>query len=802
MTLKKVLIVGVIVVVVALVATRAAICPINIGSEAISPTLKKGDTILVNRAARLMQQPLKHFDVVAIAPPYIDGNPYTPPDTIETTIADYTGLPVGSPTMMDVRRVIALPGETVVVRKDLGIFIDGKLLDESSYLTHQLQSDLFVLDDITKHSLDLGSAQPYQNSESPIVVPQNSLFVLPDNRLDFVGSDMWGFIPQDRVIGKVEFKVSNGGIAELKTPTLHFATEKVAMNDDGVRALNKGEFTKAIQLFKSALAIDNNFELARDNLSIAYNNHAIQSIKTPELALDSLHKALFLDPDNQLTKKNLAGVIARIGKSATRYEDRIALADEALKRGKAISALVEYREAVKLNPNPTILARVSSLEAQCNFPAHAIPEDQVRQKTLAQRPSQPNERPDEKVATKVSPGSAATQPRGPQASEALPLATNSKKDEGGTHQKEIKKEVAQKPAVGEPEPKEKTDGKAIAQKPPSSNTHTLDSKKAVDKTPSKTASNPISMAGALASLKADLDGKKTKASAKAAQQVEEEKQKSSYDRHNEGEQKGEENLALSSKTEDGSTSKVDKSKVAKQSSKEHNKSSPPIDDLERKDPLPQKIASITAEGASVKHGSATKSKSKVDDTREESAKAKVTAEAASKPTEKASYDDTKSDTREEPAKAKVTIEAVSKLTEKARSDANKSEQKPFEDSTGKAQHNEKVAKVRHEVIEDKSLNKKPRTDKHSSLLSLKSLKSAEDVSEIAKDGAHARAMEEVKVTPLKPNPLKRKSDGFDLGMMMEKMFSGMTTNSGDASTGTYRGPPLLKKQNEQQQQGF
>lgn len=373
---KKVLI-GVLLIVVVAFAARALICPAIMQNTSVSPTLKPGETMLISRTERLLNQPFQRFEVVAVVPTFLKGRAYNPVETPMTTIAELTGIPVAPLPAIELQRVIALPNETVVIRKGLGVFIDGKLLDESSYTKDLPHSDLFVLADIVHESLEEGVQQSYENSEAPIVVPPGMVFVLPDDRKHFSGSNEWGFLPQSRVVGKVGFKIAKSGIEVIKTPDVKFATEKIAINDDGVRALDKGEYTKAIHLFKSSLAIDNNFELARDNLSIAYNNFAIQSASKPEVALDSLHKALFLDPDNELTKKNLAGILKRMGKDASKYEDRIALGQDALKHHKTISALVEYRAAVKLHPSPAALAKVSMLEAQCNFPPHAIPEDLV-----------------------------------------------------------------------------------------------------------------------------------------------------------------------------------------------------------------------------------------------------------------------------------------------------------------------------------------------------------------------------------------------------------------------------------------
>ncbi len=467
---RIILIVVIVIGLVALVA-RALINPALVSNTAVSPSLSEGDIILINRAARLSNQPLKRFELVAIIPPYVNGKPYTPDDSIASTVTDFTGIPLGEAPVLDVRRVIALPGETVVMRKELGIFIDGKLLDESSYTRDQPDTDLFVLADITRHSAFGGELQSLETSDAPITVPKDAVFVLPDDRRNFAGSERWGFLSGPRIVGSVDYKVSQKGITAVLVPKLIFATEKVAINDDGVRALESGEYTKAIHLFKSALAIDNNFELARDNLSIAYNNFAIKSAGKPEVALDSLHKALFIDPDNELTKKNLAGILKRIGKDATNYDDRISLAEDAEKHGKTISALVEYRAAVKLKPNADALAKVSELEQKCKFPAHAIPEDLV----ATAQTSKVRQSPDITIkapAKSTSAKPAETKPvvAKPETANALdakpetpkPMSTNTAETKI-----ETTKAVTAKTPDTKPEPKKATITKPVDAKPES-----------------------------------------------------------------------------------------------------------------------------------------------------------------------------------------------------------------------------------------------------------------------------------------------------------------------------------------------
>jgi signal peptidase I len=92
-----------------------------------------------------------------------------------------------------IKRVIALPGETVEVR-DETVLIDGTPLDESRYV----------------HFLDagLGPGDPeyglraLREGYGPKTVPEGQLFVLGDNRDNSRDSRYWGFLPRDQVKGR------------------------------------------------------------------------------------------------------------------------------------------------------------------------------------------------------------------------------------------------------------------------------------------------------------------------------------------------------------------------------------------------------------------------------------------------------------------------------------------------------------------------------------------------------------------------------------------------------------------------
>ena len=82
------------------------------------------------------------------------------------------------PRLDYIKRVIALPGETVEVRGGR-VLINGAPLDEP-YVK-----------------------EPILYSLAPQVVPPNSYFVLGDNRNYANDSHIWGMVPQQNIVGKV-----------------------------------------------------------------------------------------------------------------------------------------------------------------------------------------------------------------------------------------------------------------------------------------------------------------------------------------------------------------------------------------------------------------------------------------------------------------------------------------------------------------------------------------------------------------------------------------------------------------------
>jgi signal peptidase I len=96
-----------------------------------------------------------------------------------------------------IKRVIGLPGETVVV-KDNRVYINGR----------SLQEDYKIVPSPTNFA-------EFATEEKPLKVPEGELFMLGDNRATSDDGRFWGTLRREEIVGKfIRVLYNDGGVSK------------------------------------------------------------------------------------------------------------------------------------------------------------------------------------------------------------------------------------------------------------------------------------------------------------------------------------------------------------------------------------------------------------------------------------------------------------------------------------------------------------------------------------------------------------------------------------------------------------
>jgi signal peptidase I len=152
--------------------------PRYIPSDSMVPTLAIGDRLVIEKVSYHFHPPATGDIVV-----------FDPPERL--TELGY------APDKAFIKRVIGTPGDTVQVK-------GGKV-----YLNNQPLVEDYI-------------AEPPAYQMPPVHIPEGQVFVMGDNRNNSNDSHVWGFLPQQNIIGRAVFRFYPlDAIGTLKTsPTL------------------------------------------------------------------------------------------------------------------------------------------------------------------------------------------------------------------------------------------------------------------------------------------------------------------------------------------------------------------------------------------------------------------------------------------------------------------------------------------------------------------------------------------------------------------------------------------------------
>lgn len=170
---------GIIAIVITVTINTFLFAPVVVDGKSMLPTLKDRDRMIVNKLGEI-----KRFDVIVFH------------STEENNF---------------VKRVIGLPGDEIEYKNDI-LYINGEAYDEPYLDTHKKDEDNKLMGPLTEDFT-------LYEKIGRMTVPDESLFVLGDNRRNSKDSRSIGAIPLEEVVGKTNltyWPMSEIGLLESK----------------------------------------------------------------------------------------------------------------------------------------------------------------------------------------------------------------------------------------------------------------------------------------------------------------------------------------------------------------------------------------------------------------------------------------------------------------------------------------------------------------------------------------------------------------------------------------------------------
>ena len=184
----------VIAIVLALIIKYFLFTPTIVKQSSMYPTLKEDQRLILNRVRRTFKQMPKRGDIITFEAPSVtyrtkDDTDLSNPiaiftDTKDMSLKEKFDYNILETTKISyIKRVIGLPGDHVQI-KEGKVFVNGEELQED-----YLQPGI-VTDDM-------------EGIFSDIIVPENTVFAMGDNRNSSVDCRVFGCIPLDKIEGEV-----------------------------------------------------------------------------------------------------------------------------------------------------------------------------------------------------------------------------------------------------------------------------------------------------------------------------------------------------------------------------------------------------------------------------------------------------------------------------------------------------------------------------------------------------------------------------------------------------------------------
>lgn len=138
--------------------------------------------------------------------------------------------------------------------------------------------------------------------------------------------------------------------------------ELAQVNNEAAEAIKKGKFEQAVKLLQPITEKHPEYEFARKNLTIAYNNYGLKLARhNTKDSAEKFRSALYFSPGEATARRNLNAVIKELGKDPNSYEDRVELGNEQLRAGAPRMAFVEFTEALRLRNTPSVRRKLAEV---------------------------------------------------------------------------------------------------------------------------------------------------------------------------------------------------------------------------------------------------------------------------------------------------------------------------------------------------------------------------------------------------------------------------------------------------------
>jgi len=169
--------------------------PFRIPSKSMVPTLLVGDFVLVSKFSYGLRLPVTHTKIVSTSEPHRG----------DVVVFRYPR----NPEEDYIKRVIGLPGDHITYR-DEQLYINGKPVPRDDKGIYD-GPNADVLDQMQLFAEHLpGVDEPHEmlhvlgrpGPEADVVVPDNMYFCMGDNRDNSSDSRVWGFVPEENLVGR------------------------------------------------------------------------------------------------------------------------------------------------------------------------------------------------------------------------------------------------------------------------------------------------------------------------------------------------------------------------------------------------------------------------------------------------------------------------------------------------------------------------------------------------------------------------------------------------------------------------